>query len=59
MKPNCQDEAAGGKTMEPRIIRVELPPTNAGVTEALRRAFAGAVPRQREGEFDRLLRRLG
>ena len=59
MKPICQTGAAADKTMERRTIRVELPSNDAGVTEALRRAFAGAVPRPNEDDFDRLLRRLG
>jgi hypothetical protein len=59
MKPHRKDRAAPASTMERRIIRVELPPPNAGVVAALRRAYAGTVPRQCEGDFDKLLRRIG
>ncbi len=58
MKSTSQEKAATDKTMERRIIRVELPSANAGVTAALRRAFAGAVPRPGENGFEALLRRL-
>lgn len=58
MKPIGQNMAAADKSMERRIIRVELPCANAGVTAALRRAFAGAAVRPTDGEFDALLRQL-
>jgi hypothetical protein len=46
-------------SMDRRIIRVELPPAHAGVTAALRRAFAAAPARDDERQFDDLLARLG
>ena len=45
--------------MDRRIIRVELPPAHAGVTAALRRAFAGAPAGGEDRQFDDLLARLG
>jgi len=59
MKPQRKDRAEPASTMDRHIIRVELPPPNAGVAAALKRAFAGAVTHQCEGDFDKLLRRLG
>ncbi|WP_114228689.1 MULTISPECIES: hypothetical protein [Sphingomonas] len=44
--------------MDRRIIRVELPPAHAGVTAALRRAFAQASNGD-ERQFEDLLARLG
>ncbi len=45
--------------MDRRIIRVELPPAHAGVTAALRRAFAAAPAGSEDRQFDELLARLG
>lgn len=45
--------------MDRRIIRVELPPEHAGVTAALRRAFAAVPLAQTDRDFDELLARLG
>lgn len=42
-----------------RIIRVELPPAHAGVTAALRKAFAAVPVAQSERDFEELLARLG
>jgi len=42
-----------------RIIRVELPPAHAGVTAALRRAFASVPAGGEDRQFDELLARLG
>ena len=54
-----QMAAAKDDSMDRRIIRVELPPAHAGVTAALRRAFAGVPPAQGEPAFEDLLARLG
>jgi hypothetical protein len=59
MKSYRQDQGAAGKAMDRQMIRVELPSADAGVAAALRRAYAGAVPHQCEGDFDKLLRRIG
>ena len=45
--------------MDRRIIRIELPPVHAGVTAALRRAFAAVPVQQTERDFEDLLQRLG
>ena len=53
-------KAAVEASMDRRIIRVELPPEHAGVTAALRRAFASAPAVQdNEHDFGDLLERLG
>ena len=46
-------------SMDRRIIRVELPPAHAGVTAALRKAFAAVPVAQSERDFEDLLARLG
>ena len=45
-------------SMDRRIIRVDIPPAHAGITAALRRAFAPVNEDRRESDFDDLLRRL-
>jgi len=45
--------------MDRRIIRVELPPAHAGVTAALRRAFASVPHGSDDRQFEDLLARLG
>jgi hypothetical protein len=55
-------KAAAGEqddSMDRRIIRVELPPAHAGVTAALRRAFASVPAGHEDRPFDDLLARLG
>ena len=52
-------KAAAEVSMDRRIIRVELPPAHAGVTAALRRAFAAVPTGQTDREFSELLERLG
>jgi hypothetical protein len=44
--------------MDRRIIRVEMPPTHAGITAALRRAFEAAASEPYDRDFAELLRRL-
>ena len=46
------------KSMERRIIRVDLPPAHAGVMAALRRAFEAAASEPSDRDFADLLRRL-
>jgi hypothetical protein len=60
MISDLSNKAAGisESNMDRRIIRVELPPAHAGVTAALRRAFA-QVPGPSEDPFEDLLKRLG
>jgi hypothetical protein len=45
-------------SMDRRIIRVDMPPTHAGITAALRRAFEAAASEPSDRDFDELLRRL-
>jgi hypothetical protein len=45
-------------SMDRRIIRVDMPPTHAGITAALRRAFESAAAEQSDRDFADLLRRL-
>ena len=54
-----QEAAAKDGSMDRRIIRVELPPAHAGVTAALRRAFANVPNGCATRDFDDLLARLG
>ena len=44
--------------MDRRIIQVDLTPTQAGITAALRRAFEAAAYEPCSHDFDELLRRL-
>jgi len=46
------------RSMERRIIRVDLPPAHAGVMAALRRAFEAAASEPSDRDFAELLRRL-
>jgi hypothetical protein len=45
-------------SMDRRIIRVDMPPTHAGITAALRRAFEAAAGEPCERDFADLLRKL-
>ena len=45
-------------TMDRRVIRVDMSPTQAGITAALRRAFEAAASEPCERDFADLLRRL-
>ncbi|HMI40915.1 MAG TPA: hypothetical protein VK485_06775 [Sphingomicrobium sp.] len=53
-----QDQAAAARSLDRRIIQVDLPSDNAGVIAALRRAFQPAPPCRSEEDFEALLRRL-
>ena len=44
--------------MDRRIIQVDMPPTQAGITAALRRAFESAAAEPCERDFADLLRKL-
>jgi hypothetical protein len=50
--------ASNLNSMDRRIIRVDMPPTHAGITAALRRAFEAAVGEPCERDFADLLRKL-
>jgi hypothetical protein len=45
-------------TMDRRVIRVDMTPTQAGITAALRRAFEAAASEPSDRDFAELLRRL-
>jgi len=45
-------------TMDRRLIRVDIPPAQAGITAALRRAFEAAASEPSDRDFAELLRRL-
>jgi hypothetical protein len=45
-------------SMDRRIIRVDIPPAHAGITAALRRAFAPVSADPCDQDFSDLLRRL-
>jgi hypothetical protein len=45
-------------TMDRQVIRVDTPPTQAGITAALRRAFEAAASEPCDRDFADLLRRL-
>jgi len=44
--------------MDRQVIRVDTPPSHAGITAALRRAFEAAASEPYERDFAELLRRL-
>jgi hypothetical protein len=50
--------ASDVNSMDRRVIRVDMPPTHAGITAALRRAFEAAASEPAERDFADLLRRL-
>jgi hypothetical protein len=50
--------AAELNPMDRRVIRVDFPPTHAGITAALRRAFEAAAAEPSDRDFADLLRRL-
>jgi len=52
------DSALDLNSMDRRIIRVDMPPTQAGITAALRRAFEAAATEPCDRDFADLLRRL-
>ena len=59
MKVEREDHFASDmNAMDRRIIQVDLTPTQAGITAALRRAFQAAAAEPCGHDFDDLLRRL-
>jgi hypothetical protein len=50
--------ASGLKTMDRQVIQVDMRPTQAGITAALRRAFEAAALEPSDRDFADLLRRL-
>ena len=58
MKLEREVVAAPDLNMDRRIIRLDVPPTHAGITAALRRAFEAAASEPSERDFAELLRKL-
>jgi len=59
MKLGKEDNSAAEvDAMDRRVIQVELPPANAGITAALRRSFEAAAAEPCDRDFAELLRRL-
>jgi hypothetical protein len=50
--------ASDMNSVDRRVIRVDMPPTHAGITAALRRAFEAAASEPCDRDFADLLRRL-
>ncbi|WP_341633118.1 hypothetical protein [Sphingomonas agri] len=50
--------ASDQNAMDRRLIQVDMPPTHAGITAALRRAFEAAATEPCDRDFAELLRRL-
>jgi len=50
--------APESSAMDRQVIRVDTPPTHAGITAALRRAFQAAATEPCDRDFADLLRRL-
>lgn len=55
-RPSAGDEAV--ESLDRRIIQVDVPPAHAGITAALRRAFAPAGRDPCNQDFSELLQRL-
>jgi hypothetical protein len=55
-----EDETAVAElhTMDRQVIRVDVPPSHAGIAAALRRAFQDAAAEPCDRDFDELLRSL-
>jgi hypothetical protein len=54
----ARDLEQGDIAFERRLIRVDIPPAHAGITAALRRAFAQAAAEPSDRDFGELLRKL-
>jgi hypothetical protein len=50
--------ASGLNSLDRRVIRVDVPPTHAGIMAALRRAFEAAASDPCDRDFAELLRKL-
>ena len=50
--------SSDSNAMDAQIIRVDAPPTHAGITAALRRAFEAAACEPSDRDFSELLRKL-
>ena len=57
-KEHNNPEVAGLREIDRRIIRVDVPPSHAGIMAALRRAFDAAAAEPSDRDFAELLRQL-
>ena len=57
-KEHNNPEVAGPREIDRRIIRVDVPPSHAGIMAALRRAFDAAAAEPSDRDFAELLRQL-
>ena len=57
-KEHNNPEVAGMSGIDRRIIRVDVPPSHAGIMAALRRAFEAAAAEPSDRDFAELLRQL-
>jgi hypothetical protein len=53
-----QAAGADASAMDRQVIRVDIPPSHAGITAALRRAFQAASVEPCDRDFEELLGRL-
>ncbi len=58
MKLERESVSAPEFSMDRRVIRVDVPPTQAGITAALPRAFEAAAAQPCDRDFAELLRKL-
>lgn len=58
MKLEPDSASASDYAMDRRLIRVDVPPTHAGIAAALRRAFEAAASEPCDRDFAELLRKL-
>jgi hypothetical protein len=58
MNSEREQNTAAEFTMDRKIIRIDIPPAHAGITAALRRAFAASAEEPSDRDFAELLRQL-
>ena len=58
MIPQFKHKRAPEFNLDRRIIRVDIPPTHAGITAALRKAFEAAAADRCDRDFYDLIRQL-
>jgi hypothetical protein len=58
MSPIAEYKATAGRRLDRRVIRIDFPPAHAGITAALRHAFAAAAADPVRNDWDDLLKRL-
>ena len=58
MKSEAEQTNAAEFSMDRKINRIDIPPSHAGITAALRRAFEAAASEPCDRDFAELLRQL-